>query len=592
MGSPAPTCFFAPRDRSGDRRDNVAIASCKSTRPVRTSRRREGPSAVTRSVSIHRRSITVRSFSRLLVVLLSFAAVLHVPTHTVVAAAPLITNASATGILVDSATVTWTTDVAADSQIEIGTTVSYGTSTPLAPNLVTAHSQSLGALQPNTLYHFRVKSRDGAGNLATSADKVFVTAMGYSAVGPLLDFGDNNVMNGNRFVSTAGGKVVSLSAHVGVTGVAPNNKFQMAIYSEVNNAPGALIANTAVGNLVANSWNTLPLTTTPTLAPNTPYYITFNSNGSDNNLNNLHYMNSASQSVKWRFQTFGTYPSTFGALTSQETMTQSVYASFVPVDSTPPVVAVTAPTGGAVSGTVTVTATATDDTGVTSVQFKRGSTNLGVLDTAPPYSVTWDTTLAISANETLTAVATDAAGNVTVSAPVNVTTDNPANVRITQPTSGQVIAATDVTVTYDRGGNIVAGDGQHAHLRFDGGPTKMDLDFDGSYVFTGVTGASTRSRSSSPTSTTSSRPAPVRRSASAPRHRTSPHRPSASRRRRTEPPLRTRSLSRRAPAMPGAELPGSSSGLTAAECWPKPPRAILITPTRSTRPRSRTAATT
>ena len=321
-----------------------------------------------------------------------------------------------------------------------------------------------------------------------SADNVFITAMGYSTVGPLVDVGDTNVMNANRFVSKAGGKAVSLSAHVGAVGAAPNNKYQMAIYSEVNNAPGTLVASTAIGNLTANAWNTLPLTTTPTLAPNTAYYITFNSNGGNVNLNNLHYMNTATQTVKWKFQTFGTYPNTFGALTSQETMTQSVYASFVPADSTPPTVAITAPTGGAVSGTVTVTATASDDTGVTSVQFKRGGTNLGALDTTPPYSVTWDTSLAISGNETLTAVATDAAGNVSVSAPVNVATDNPSNVRITQPTSGQVIAATDVTVTYDKGGNIVPGDGQHAHLRLDGGPTKMDLDFDGTYVFEGVPG--------------------------------------------------------------------------------------------------------
>jgi hypothetical protein len=441
-------------------------------------------------ISTDIRSSTFRSFSRLLLpvaLLLGATAIPSPHVSHVLAAAPSITNVSANGILTASATVAWTTDVAADSQVEYGLSANYGASTTLDANLVTAHSQNIGGLQANTMYHYRVKSRDNTGNLALSADSVFITAMGYSTAGPLLDVGDFNVMNANRFVTTAGGKVVSLSAHVGTVGAAPNsNKYQMALYNEASGAPGTLVASTAVGNLTANAWNTLPLTTTPVLAPNTAYYIVYNTNGGNSNLNNLHYMNTSSWTVKWRTQTFGTYPNTFGALTSQEMMTQSVYASFVPVDSTPPTVAITAPTGGTVTGTVTVTADAGDDTGVTSVQFKRGNTNLGVPDVAPPYSVSWDTTLAISGNESLTAVATDAAGNSTVSAPVTVVTANPSNVRITQPTSGQVIASTDVTVKYEKGGNIVSGDGQHAHLRLDGGPTKMDLDFDGTYLFSGV----------------------------------------------------------------------------------------------------------
>ncbi len=41
--------------------------------------------------------------------------------------------------------------------------------------MVTAHSQALSGLTASTLYHFRVKSRDAAGNLATSADGTFTT---------------------------------------------------------------------------------------------------------------------------------------------------------------------------------------------------------------------------------------------------------------------------------------------------------------------------------------------------------------------------------------------------------------------------------
>ena len=73
------------------------------------------------------------------------------------------------------------------------------------------------------------------------------------------------------------------------------------------------------------------------------------------------------------------------------------------------------------SGTVTVTATATDDLGVAGVQFQLDGADLGAEDTGAPYSVAWDTTTASAGSHTLTAVARDAAGNRTTSAPVTVT---------------------------------------------------------------------------------------------------------------------------------------------------------------------------
>jgi hypothetical protein len=53
---------------------------------------------------------------------------------------------------------------------------------------VTAHSQGLSGLTPNTSYHYRVKSRDAAGNLQTSVDFTFTTtnaaALGSLAIVP------------------------------------------------------------------------------------------------------------------------------------------------------------------------------------------------------------------------------------------------------------------------------------------------------------------------------------------------------------------------------------------------------------------------
>src|SRR5207247_4304711 len=74
------------------------------------------------------------------------------------------------------ASIAWTTNEASDSQVEYGTTTAYGSSTTLNTSLVTSHSVNLSGLAANTTYHYRVKSRDAAGNLAVSGDQTFTTA--------------------------------------------------------------------------------------------------------------------------------------------------------------------------------------------------------------------------------------------------------------------------------------------------------------------------------------------------------------------------------------------------------------------------------
>jgi len=94
-------------------------------------------------------------------------------------------------------------------------------------------------------------------------------------------------------------------------------------------------------------------------------------------------------------------------------------------DTTPPTVSITSPASGAtVSGTISVTATASDDRGVAGVQFQLDGVNGGAEDAAAPYSISWDTTTASNGSHTLTAIARDAAGNRTTSAPVTITVSN------------------------------------------------------------------------------------------------------------------------------------------------------------------------
>ena len=101
-----------------------------------------------------------------------------------------------------------------------------------------------------------------------------------------------------------------------------------------------------------------------------------------------------------------------------------VWTNYNPEDLVPPTVAITNPTAGAVSGTVNITANATDNVGVSKVEFYLGTVKLGE-DTTSPYSYSWNTNTSCDGTRALTAKAFDVAGNTTTSSVVNVTLANP-----------------------------------------------------------------------------------------------------------------------------------------------------------------------
>ena len=82
---------------------------------------------------------------------------------------------SVSGVSSSAATMSWTSNKAADTQIVYGPTAALGNATALNPALVTSHSQGVSGLAAATTYHYQVKSRDAAGNLAVSADLTFST---------------------------------------------------------------------------------------------------------------------------------------------------------------------------------------------------------------------------------------------------------------------------------------------------------------------------------------------------------------------------------------------------------------------------------
>ena len=115
-------------------------------------------------------------------------------------------------------------------------------------------------------------------------------------------------------------------------------------------------------------------------------------------------------------------------------------------DTIPPTVAITSPTGGVVSASVLVSASASDNVGVASVRFFDGATQIGLAILAAPYQVTWNTSTVPNGNHNLTAVARDAAGNVATSAIVGVNVSNAAKPPVANADTATTIAGSPVTI--------------------------------------------------------------------------------------------------------------------------------------------------
>jgi hypothetical protein len=102
-------------------------------------------------------------------------------------------------------------------------------------------------------------------------------------------------------------------------------------------------------------------------------------------------------------------------------------ASPPPPDTAAPTVSMTSPADRAtVSGTVSLSATASDDVAVAGVQFLVDGAAYGTEDTSSPYSTAWISTDTNNGSHSIAARARDAAGNVTTSTPFTVTVNNQA----------------------------------------------------------------------------------------------------------------------------------------------------------------------
>ncbi len=143
-------------------------------------------------------------------------------------------------------------------------------------------------------------------------------------------------------------------------------------------------------------------------------------------------------------------------------MNTAVGGTLLP-DTIAPTASVTGPVAGSVvSATTTVTASASDNIGVSGVQFLLDGAPLMAEDTTSPYSISWNTTTTGDGSHTLSARARDAAGNLGTAANVSVTVANapdsvPPTVSITAPSAGSTQSGT-ITITANAADNVaVAG---------------------------------------------------------------------------------------------------------------------------------------
>ncbi|MGD0017609.1 MAG: choice-of-anchor D domain-containing protein [Verrucomicrobiia bacterium] len=126
-------------------------------------------------------------------------------------------------------------------------------------------------------------------------------------------------------------------------------------------------------------------------------------------------------------------------------------------DTTPPTVVLTEPASGAtVSNTIAVSATATDDVGVMSVEFYRGAGVLIGTITTPPYSVNFDTRTVSNGPNCFYARAYDAAHNVGSSLTncVTVTDNDPA---VPTGLTATAVSSNEVDLSWNASGGVVAG---------------------------------------------------------------------------------------------------------------------------------------
>ena len=222
----------------------------------------------------------------------NFSTSVYAPSLDTAAAGTLtIAGANATTVNIANNAVAHTINIAtgaAQQTVTIGstngasaTTIQGGTGNV---NLYT-NSASAGVIVKsgtNSATAFQVQNASGTNlfNVDTSGGNINMgvgappAPLGYTSVGGSTGSGYNVKINANKFTATQTGAVSSMSVNIPSPDSAPNNHFQVGIYTDSSGAPATYIASSASTTLTTG-WNTVALTTTPTLNSGTTYWLVY-----------------------------------------------------------------------------------------------------------------------------------------------------------------------------------------------------------------------------------------------------------------------------------------------------------------------------
>ena len=394
---------------------------------------------------------------------------------------PVISLVTAGSISSSGATISWMTDEASDSQVEYGLTTAYGSTTTLNASPVTAHTATLIGLTDATTCHYRVWSRDAAGNPGVSGDFTFTTLDGAAPSVSITE------PSHGATVSNTVSVAAQASDNVGVVGV----QFKLdgtPLSAEDTTAPFSVSWSTTTASngshvLTATArdaaWNqTTSVAVNVTVANDvTPPAISLVTTSS---------LTTSAATIVWTTneasdsQVESGLTTSYGSTTTLNATLVTAHTAiliglneatpyhyrvwsrdgagnpavsgdftFTTLDGTAPTVSISAPSAGAsVSGTVTVSANSSDNVGVVGVQFMLDGGALGTEDATAPYSISWNTTTASDGSHTLTAVARDAAGNQTPAGAVSVTVANDVTAPVISLVTSSSISASAATITW------------------------------------------------------------------------------------------------------------------------------------------------
>lgn len=377
-------------------------------------------------VSVHDRVLTTAEMATLYKAMTAAGTVTPPPPSDITP--PSITGVTSSGLTASGAAIAWTTNEASDSQVEYGATTAYGQSSVLNTARVTAHSAALTGLSASTLYHYRVKSRDAAGNLASSGDQTFTTLAGVVPV-PADCVSSAGAWQNKVFASQNGTFTAEYDATPSAANIDAVTGLSKGAASGYPSLAAAVRFNN-VGRVDARNGTAYAAATSIPYTAGTKYrvrlainmtaktYSAFVRQGTGaEQLVGSNYSFRTEQAGATSLDNLGLLATTGSALACAVTVNS--------VDISAPIVSLTAPAAGAtVTGTASVTASASDNVGVAKVQLKLDGADLGPALTAAPYTYAWNTSAATNGSHSLTAVATDAAGNSTTSAARSVTVSN------------------------------------------------------------------------------------------------------------------------------------------------------------------------